>query len=1104
MNTCLGLLLVLAFCHQTLQSGQECLSGPSVWYSGNQSTTNLGYTCQNWTAKSPHIPKYTPADGGNHNFCRNPDHDILGTWCYTTNSSKKWDYCNITKCPDDSLVIWTNVNQVNKTTQLYSLPADPEVVRRQSPSSKINVTVFVGSNPGTTAEFWAVASDYASKQIFFADYRTRYLGIYDQTTNDTSLYLEGMGHGIENIAYDWRNRNLYLTDSSMKWVLVADNQFQYYAPIHKADPDPAYGLALHSTKRFLFFSTYKLQGSKIIRTDLAGKNATTLFAYPEVHDVTGMTVDYADEKLYWTDFTGYGSLVMSSNFDGTNKTQKYYSGSSIYWGIASFNSILYVTDVHRRIDNTGALYYHLWWIPKGRNQKGRLNVGNYKLTGKPRGVTVMSRQTEQSPFDPVLVTGSCQASPECAHICLPRLNATRECICSIGYTKQGDTGCITNSVGTRYMLVSDAGQGKIFRVSLDNSSSNYSVFPMAQASKVTFMTNDGGAGSFVFWSDKQKQKIFKSTINGATARTLVDKVHARFLAFDPLDQNLFYIDDDTQYIAFADAINGYVTTIMKPDRAQRNKTSIRQLTLDLQMKKVYWTDTRSTNDQGQLWRMNYDGSQKEIVFDNLNWPHGITIDQKNRILYFTESKRSQIYGISLALLANVTGTIPTNRTFYNLKDGKRKNGIVTEIQVINDLIYFNDRTRNYMEVIDPSAANPGASPFGPRDFYRIRSMVYYDTSYFIQYINKLGRPCALKGCNSNCVALTRGTSKCLCQDGFNLVTSNLCTNDGTQRPDNPPSYGVTCPTSKIRVLPPCSNSTPFSWATPAWTDDFTATMNLTLTSPSITSPATLGPGFHEFSYTATDHSGNVGHCTFDFTVTQTQCRARQGLGTNIIETATICGDNGPEYNITCASANQLLQFGQDTRSYMTNRCFSSGEWMYPNLNGLQCVDAPTTAPTTLATTSRRTTTVQPTTTSRTSTTTSTGTTTIIIATTTHRPTTTAAPPATTTTAAAARTTTKKGPMKPTGKASTTSGKATTTATLAAKLTKGYAMSSGAIAAIVILVIVFVAVVAVVAVQYVRNGKRGVGMIIPVFWKPKEDTINLQNDTDDGGNHYSVL
>lgn len=31
-------------------------------------------------------------------YCRNPDGDVNGPWCYTTDSRKAWEYCDIPKC----------------------------------------------------------------------------------------------------------------------------------------------------------------------------------------------------------------------------------------------------------------------------------------------------------------------------------------------------------------------------------------------------------------------------------------------------------------------------------------------------------------------------------------------------------------------------------------------------------------------------------------------------------------------------------------------------------------------------------------------------------------------------------------------------------------------------------------------------------------------------------------------------------------------------------------------------------------------------------------------------------------------------------------------
>ena len=31
----------------------------------------------------------------NHNYCRNPDSEDGGVWCYTTDPKVKWEYCDV-------------------------------------------------------------------------------------------------------------------------------------------------------------------------------------------------------------------------------------------------------------------------------------------------------------------------------------------------------------------------------------------------------------------------------------------------------------------------------------------------------------------------------------------------------------------------------------------------------------------------------------------------------------------------------------------------------------------------------------------------------------------------------------------------------------------------------------------------------------------------------------------------------------------------------------------------------------------------------------------------------------------------------------------------
>jgi len=89
-------------------------------YRGCQSVTVSGRTCQYWTSQTPNAHGYQPhltkwrwpaglgqrwRGTGDHNFCRNPDDDSGGIWCWTTDPdySQGWEYCdprNTTDIPE--------------------------------------------------------------------------------------------------------------------------------------------------------------------------------------------------------------------------------------------------------------------------------------------------------------------------------------------------------------------------------------------------------------------------------------------------------------------------------------------------------------------------------------------------------------------------------------------------------------------------------------------------------------------------------------------------------------------------------------------------------------------------------------------------------------------------------------------------------------------------------------------------------------------------------------------------------------------------------------------------------------------------------------------
>ncbi|XP_017723557.1 PREDICTED: hepatocyte growth factor-like protein isoform X8 [Rhinopithecus bieti] len=146
----------VAFCYQIRRCAddvrpQDCYHGTGEQYRGTVSKTRKGVQCQRWSAETPHKPQFTftpePHAQLEENFCRNPDGDSHGPWCYTMDPGTPFDYCALRRCADDQ-----PPSILDPPDQVQFEKCGKRVDRLDQRLSKLRV---VGGHPGNSP--WTVS-----------------------------------------------------------------------------------------------------------------------------------------------------------------------------------------------------------------------------------------------------------------------------------------------------------------------------------------------------------------------------------------------------------------------------------------------------------------------------------------------------------------------------------------------------------------------------------------------------------------------------------------------------------------------------------------------------------------------------------------------------------------------------------------------------------------------------------------------------------------------------------------------------------------------------------------------------------------------------------
>ncbi|XP_055707483.1 tyrosine-protein kinase transmembrane receptor Ror2 isoform X2 [Phlebotomus papatasi] len=84
----------------------DCRMRNGRYYLGTVNVTQAGIPCQHWDSQSPHThiqpPNVFPEVRNAENFCRNAGGSEPYPWCYTSDPSTRWSYCDVPLCPNST------------------------------------------------------------------------------------------------------------------------------------------------------------------------------------------------------------------------------------------------------------------------------------------------------------------------------------------------------------------------------------------------------------------------------------------------------------------------------------------------------------------------------------------------------------------------------------------------------------------------------------------------------------------------------------------------------------------------------------------------------------------------------------------------------------------------------------------------------------------------------------------------------------------------------------------------------------------------------------------------------------------------------------------
>ncbi|NP_001170929.2 low-density lipoprotein receptor-related protein 5 isoform 1 precursor [Danio rerio] len=594
----------------------------------------------------------------------------------------------------------------------------------------------------------ALDFDVLENRIYWTDVSTKTISRAFMNGSSVEPVIEFGLDYPEGMAVDWMGRNLYWADTGTNRIEVARLDGQYRQVLVCKDLDNPRSLALDPANGYMYWTEWGGR-PRIARAHMDGSNIVTLV--DKVGRANGLTIDYIDQRLYWTDLDT--CMIESTNMQGLQR-EIVADDLPHPFGLTQYRDYIYWTD------------WNLRSIERADKRSGLNRTVVQGHLEYVMDILVFHSSRQDGAND------CSQNNGQCAHLCLASPSGA-QCRCASHYTLEANgRNCSSPS---SFLLFSQ--KSSISRMVLGEQSPDM-ILPIHVMKNLRAISFDP-LERLVYWVDG-RQNIRRSRDDGTQASTVMtpNSDHPKQphdLSLDPYSRTVYWTCETTNTINIHRMDGHIIGEVLKDDVDKP-----RAIVVNAEKGYMYFTTVQERS--AKIEGASLDGTERESLFTtSLIRPVALALDNKLGKLFWVDADLKRIESSDLS---------GANRIVLQDSNILQPVGLT----VLGDHLYWIDKQQQMIERVDKLTGEKRTRIQGRLQYLTgIHAVQYMETDEFATH------PCSRDngGCSHICIAKGDGTPRCSCPMHLVLLQNLLSCGE----PPTCSSEQFTCATGEIDCIP---------------------------------------------------------------------------------------------------------------------------------------------------------------------------------------------------------------------------------------------------------------------------------------------------------------